>query len=361
MNKLTLRNKMYKALLFTVAMSITWTIAITSHAQPANDTAAVNGKPTATASTPTFAKTTSLVPLTIDADLPDYRRIEGVSGKIVSVGSSALTQLLNRWGDDLKRFYPALEFEVVGGGSGTAPPALLEGRADLAPMSRPMNDAERAAFRTKFSYEPTQVTVGVDALAVYVSKNNPLKKISLRELDALYSVSRKRGGAAITTWGQLGLTGEWATQTIRVFGPQNTQGMYALFRADVLQGGEYRYDIRTEPVASAIVQGVGADDAAIGFASHVFTSARARPIAVSLEPDGVAIDPTQMTAANGQYPLARNLYIYINRKPGTALPPALSAFITFVCSKQGQSTAITLGNYPLNAALSEKECMSALR
>jgi phosphate transport system substrate-binding protein len=351
MNALVIRTARCLALLTMVCC------VSTLYAQPSGDSVPVTSKPTA----PIFAKSSSLERIRIDPNLPDYRRVESVSGKIISVGSSALTQLLNRWGDDLKRLYPAMEFEVAGGGSGSAPPALLEAKADIAPMSRPMNATERAAFHTKFSYDPTQITVGVDALAIYVNKNNPLKQISLRELDALYSVSRKRGGDAITTWGQLGLTGEWAAQPIHVFGPQNTQGMHALFRSDVLQGGEYRYDMRAEPVASAIVQGVGADDAAIGFASHVFASARARPLAVSVEPGGAAIEPTQTTASSAQYPLARNLYIYINRKPGATLAPALSAFITFICSKQGQSTAIELGNYPLTAALSEKECLSALK
>jgi phosphate transport system substrate-binding protein len=311
--------------------------------------------------TPTFSQTTLGERIRVDTALPEYRRVDSISGKLTSIGSSALTQLLNRWGDDLKRLYPTLEFDITGGGSGSAPPALNEGKADLAPMSRPMNAAERTAFRTKFGYEPTQITVGVDALAIYVNKNNPLKQISLRELDAIYSASRKRGGAEVTTWGQLGLTGTWADQAIRVFGPQSTQGMYTLFRADVLQGGDYRYEMRSEPVASAIVQGVGADDAAIGFASHVFTSARARPLALSVEPNGPAIEPTQATAASAEYPLARNFFIYINRKPGTPLSPALTAFVTFVCSKQGQNIAVELGHYPLTAALSEKECLSALR
>ncbi|MGL4576162.1 MAG: PstS family phosphate ABC transporter substrate-binding protein [Burkholderiaceae bacterium] len=297
----------------------------------------------------------------IDPALPDYRRAENVSGKLTSVGSSTLTQLLNRWSDDLRRIYPGLELEVTGGGSGSAPPALLEARADLAPMSRPMNAAEIAAFRAKFGYAPTQVTVGLDALAIYVNKNNPLKQISLRELDAIYSVSRKRGGAEIKTWGQLGLLGDWAQQPIRVFGPQSTHGMYSLFRADVLQGGEYRYDMRAEPVASAIAQGVGADNFAIGFASHVFLSARARPLAVAEEPGSPAIEPTQTTVASNQYPLARSLYIYINRKPGAPLSPALAEFITFICSKQGQSSAVELGNYPLTAALAQKECLEALK
>jgi phosphate transport system substrate-binding protein len=299
--------------------------------------------------------------LQLDAALPDYRRGENVGGKIVSVGSSALTQILNRWSDELKRLHPALEFDVTGGGSGTAPPALLEGRADLAPMSRAMNDSERAAFRAKFGYEPTQITVGIDALAIYVNKNNPLTRITLRDLDALYSVTRKRGGAEISTWGQLGLTGDWAVRPIRVFGPQSTQGMYALFRTDVLQGGEYRYDMRSEPVASAIVQGVGADDFAIGFASHVFTSARARPLAVSEDANSPAILPTQQSAASDEYPLARKLYIYINRKPTMSLASATAEFFRFVCSKQGQGIAVELGQYPLSAALSEKECLSALK
>jgi phosphate transport system substrate-binding protein len=297
----------------------------------------------------------------LDAALPEYRRAQNAEGKLTSIGSSALTQMLNRWSDDFKRIHPALEFEVIGGGSGTAPPALLEGKADLAPMSRPMNDGERAAFRAKFGYEPTQITVGIDALAVLVNKNNPIKQISLRDLDALYSLSRKRGGGEIATWGQLGLKDAWSAQPIRVFGPNNAQGMYALFRADVLQGGEYRYDMRSEPVASAISQGVAADDLAIGFASHVFASARARPIAVSETPDGAAVLPTQATAASGEYPLARKLYIYLNRKPGVALSAALAEFIKFVCSKQGQGVAIELGHFPLSSKLAESECLTATK
>ncbi len=316
---------------------------------------------TQTPSTPALLAAIASERIVVDPNLPAFQRIDNVSGKLTSIGSSALTQLLNRWGDDLKRLYPNLAFDITGGGSGSAPPALNEAKADLAPMSRPMNATERAAFQAKFGYPPTQITVGVDALAIYVNKNNPLKQISLRELDAIYSASRKRGASEVTTWGQLGLTGQWANQTINVFGPNTTQGMYTLFRADVLQGGDYRYEMRSEPVASAIVQGVGADDAAIGFASHVFASVRARPLALSLEPNGPAIEPTQTSAASGEYPLARNFYIYINRKPGTPLSPALAAFVSFVCSKQGQHIAVELGHYPLPAALSEKECLSASR
>jgi phosphate transport system substrate-binding protein len=338
---------------FIVAVSFAISASV-GHAQTISGTSSI-------ATSATLSPSTTTTTLQLDAALPDYRKADNVNGKLVSIGSSALTQLMNRWSDELKRIYPSLEFEITGGGSGSAPPALLEGKAELAPMSRPMNANERAAFRTKFGYEPTEITVGVDALAVFVNKNNPLKQISLRDLDAVYSLTRKRGGEEIRTWGQLGLTGEWAAQPIRVFGANSTQGMYALFRADVLDGGEYRFDVRTEPVASAIVQGVGADDLAIGFASHVFTSARAKPVAVSKEPNGAAIFPTQTTAASGEYPLARKLFLYINRKPGTPLPSALNAFVSYVCSKQGQGVAVELGNYPLSAALAEKECVSAVK
>jgi phosphate transport system substrate-binding protein len=359
LNVRLVKSCLHPSILFASSAFVFASIQLQAQTQSQTQTISA-ATPPAAASSPLFAKSIGQERLQVDAALSDYRRVEGVSGKLTSVGSSALTQLLNRWGDNLKRLYPAIELDVTGGGSGSAPSALTEGTADLAPMSRPMNANERATFRSKMGYEPTQVTVGVDALAIYVNKNNPLKKISLRQLDAIYSVSRKRGGEAITHWRQLGLTGEWAAQPIQVFGPQSTQGMFALFRADVLQGGEYRYDMRSEPVPSAIVQGVGADAAAIGFASHVYASARARPLAVSLEPDGPAIEPTQATATTGEYPLARNLYIYINRKPGAALSPALTEFVKFVCSKQGQMTAIELGNYPLSAALAQKECISAL-
>jgi phosphate transport system substrate-binding protein len=297
----------------------------------------------------------------LDSSLPDYRRSVEVSGKLRSVGSSALTQMLNRWAEDFKRIHPAFELELIGGGSGSAPPALTDGATELAPMSRPMNAAERSAFRTKHGYDPTQITVGLDALAIYVNKNNPIQKISLRDLDALYSLTRKRGGRELTTWGEVGATGEWANQPIRVFGPQSSQGMYAVFRSEILQGGEYRYDMRTEPVASAIVQGVGADDYAIGFASQSLASARTKALAVSELPDGAATLPTHATALNETYPLARKLFIYLNRKPGTPLPPLVQEFVTFVCSKQAQKINIELDGFPLNGAIAEKQCMSSVK
>jgi phosphate transport system substrate-binding protein len=297
----------------------------------------------------------------LDTALPDYRRSIEVSGKLRSVGSSALTQLLNRWAEDFKRLHPAFELEVVGGGSGSGPPALTDGLADLAPMSRPMSAAERSAFRAKYGYDPTQITVGLDALAIYVNKNNPIQKISLRELDALYSITRKRGGREFTTWGELGATGDWASKPIRVFGPQSSQGMYGVFRAEILDGGEYRYDMRTEPVASAIVQGVGADDYAIGFASQSLASARTKALAVSELPDGAATLPTHATALKETYPLARRLFVYVNRKPGAPLPPLVQEFVTFVCSKQAQKITIELDGYPLNAAIAEKQCMSFVK
>jgi phosphate transport system substrate-binding protein len=297
----------------------------------------------------------------LDNTLPDYRRSVEVSGKLRSVGSSALTQMLNRWAEDFKRVHPAFELEVVGGGSGSGPPALTDGQADLAPMSRPMNTAERSAFRTKHGYDPIQITVGLDALAIYVNKNNPIQKISLRELDALYSITRKRGGRELTTWGELGATGDWADKSIRVFGPQSSQGMYGVFRTEILDGGEYRYDMRTEPVASAIVQGVGADDYAIGFASQSLASARTRALAISELPDSAATLPTHANALKETYPLARKLFVYLNRKPGTPLPPLVQEFVTFICSKQAQRINLELDGFPLNAAMAERQCVSYVK
>src|SRR5262245_26929786 len=186
----------------------------------------------------------------VDPALADYQRSSPLSGVVRTVGSSTLSNLLLRWAAEFQRLYPSVQIQVTGGGSESAVPALIEGRADLGPMSRPMNNEEIERFRAKFGYAPTQLTAVFDAVAVYVNKRNPLNQVSFRELDGIYSATRKLGGAAIRQWGQLGLTGEWKTRRIEIKGPSAAQGIYGVFRSTVLANGEFRLDMRPEPVAS---------------------------------------------------------------------------------------------------------------
>lgn len=296
----------------------------------------------------------------IDGRLADYRRVEKLEGKIRSVGSSTLSNLMNRWVEAFKLLYPGFEVDITGGGSGMAVAALLENRAELAPMSRAMTTKELADFQAKFGYAPTRITVGLDAVAVYVNKNNPLEAMTMKQLDSVFSASHKRGGDSIKTWGQLGLSGPWAELEIAPKGPAKTHGMYSLFKEMVMDGGDFRYDLKSEPVSTSIVQNVGAEKAAIGFASYFFNSRRTRPIALSASESGPYFLPTQQNCTEGKYPLARPLFVYVNKKPGTTLSPVTGHFLGFICSKQGQETAAKEGNYPLNAETSVRDCFGSL-
>lgn len=296
----------------------------------------------------------------IDGRLADYRRVDKLEGKIRSVGSSTLSNLLNRWSESFKQLYPNVDVDITGGGSTMAINALLENRADLAPMSRPMNAKELGDFQAKFGYPPTRITVGLDAIAVYVNKYNPLEAMTLKQVDSVFSVTHKRGGDTIKTWGQLGLSGEWADMDIATKGPAKTHGMYSIFKEMVLENGEFRYDLKSEPVSTSIVQNIGTEKAAIGFASYFFHSRRTRPLALSTTDTGPYFLPTQQNCLDGKYPLSRFLYVYVNKKPGGNLTPLAGQFLDFICSKQGQETAAKEGNYPLNAEVSSRECFGNL-
>lgn len=309
-----------------------------------------------------FACAVAAQELTVTADpkLPDYVQKSLNAAQIRSVGSSTLTTLINRWDDDFRRIHANITFNVTGGGSGTAPVALMAGEADIAPMSRPMTAKEVADFKAKFGYEPTRVVVALDALAIFVHKDNPVKQLTLKQLDALYSRVPKRGGMPATRWGEVGVENELKERAIVLRGPSTTHGMYSLFREMVLQNGEYRYEMASEPVSSAILQGVGADEAAIGFASVVYATRRTRIVPIAADDNGEALQPTQANIESGRYPLTRQLFVYVNKKPGDALQPAVLAFLSYVCSRQGQAGLAGQGGIPLNAELAQRECLDKL-
>jgi len=296
----------------------------------------------------------------VDAKLPDYRAVPGLAGKVRSIGSSGLSNLVQTWAEEFKGIYPNVEIEIEGVGSEGGVKALIEGAADVAPMSRAMTQAEVGQFQARFGYPPVRVPVALDAISVYVNKYNPLDAIDLEQLEAIYAATRKRGGEPIRTWGQLGLTGAWASRDIAVKSPDRKQGLYAMFRDLVLEGGNYRYDLQAEPVSTSIVQAVGADADAIGFASRFYATLRTRALAVKGRGATQAVLPTPENCQNGSYPLARKLYLYVNRKPGTAVPPTVEQFLGYVCSRAGQETVVREGNLPLSAALARDECMAPL-
>src|SRR2546425_10758237 len=154
-----------------------------------------------------------------DPDLAPYKTVSGVSGNVSSVGSDTLNNLMALWAESFQKFYPNAKVQIEGKGSSTAPPALISGTAQLGPMSRPMKGTEVDQFEKKYGYKPTALRTSVDALAVFVNKDNPIKCLTMAQVDAIFSKSRRSGYKEdVKTWGQLGLTGEWAAKPISLYG-----------------------------------------------------------------------------------------------------------------------------------------------
>jgi phosphate transport system substrate-binding protein len=288
-------------------------------------------------------------PVTVDPKLPDYAVASGVSGNLNSVGSDTLNNLMTFWAEGFKGKYPNVNVQVEGKGSGTAPPALTSGAAQVGPMSREMKSSEVASFAGKFGHKPTKIPVAIDALAVFVHKDNDLKGLTLAQVDGIFSSTRKRGGQDIATWGQAGATGSLAGKTISAFGRNSASGTYGFFKDNALKNGDYKGSVKEQPGSSSVVQGVAADLGAIGYSGIGYKTSGVRALPLSDKEGSAFIEPNYENCLNGSYPLARYLYVYVNKAPGKDMDKLTSEFITFVLSKQGQEITIKDGYYPLPA------------
>mgnify|MGYP002283137469 CR=1 FL=1 len=287
--------------------------------------------------------------VTVDAKLPDYAVSSGVSGNLNSVGSDTLNNLMTFWSEAFKGKYPNVNIQVEGKGSGTAPVALTSGAAQVGPMSREMKSSEVAGFAGKFGYKPAKVPVAIDALAVFVHKDNPIKGLSISQVDGIFSSTRKRGGQDINTWGDAKLTGAFASKTISAFGRNSASGTYGFFKETSLKNGDYKSSIKEQPGSSAVVQGVAAELSGIGYSGIGYKTSGVKALALS-EKDGQPFaDANYTNCLNGSYPLARFLYVYVNKSPSKDMDKLTSEFMTFVLSKQGQEIVIKDGYFPLPA------------
>jgi phosphate transport system substrate-binding protein len=250
------------------------------------------------------------------------------------------------WAEDFRKAYPGVKIEIEGKGSSTAPPALIAGTAQFGPMSRQMRPAEKDQFESKYGYKPTEVRVAVDALAVFVHKDNPLKCLSLGQLDGIFSVTRNTGSPDLATWDKLGLTGEYTGKAISLFGRNSASGTYAYFKEVALANGDYKGPVKEQPGSSAVVQGVASDKFAIGYSGIGYKTADVKAVAVAGR-DGQCNEPTQANAYSGKYPISRFLYVYVNKNPSAALDPLRGEFLKFVLSRNGQSNTLKDGYYPM--------------
>ncbi len=297
----------------------------------------------------------SLNAASVDEALPEYVSASGVSGNISSVGSDTLANLMTLWTESFKRFYPSVNIQVQAAGSSTAPPALTEGTSNFGPMSRKMKEKEIAAFEDRFGYKPTAIPVAIDALAVYVNKDNPIAGLTIAQVDAIFSVTRKCGYEGdIAKWSDLDSSTVLQQQSIQIFGRNSVSGTYGYFKKKALCKGDFKNNVNEQPGSASVVQSVGNSVNGIGYSGigYKTSSVRAVPLASTVDAEFIEASPEQ--AISGHYPLSRFLYIYVNKHPNKPLAPLEKEFLKMVMSKNGQQVVLKDGYIPLPAKVVEK-------
>jgi len=291
----------------------------------------------------------------LDPELLAYKSVSGVSGNISSVGSDTLNNLMTHWAETFQRFYPNAKVQIEGKGSSTAPPALISGTAQLGPMSREMKGTEIDAFEKKYGYKPTPIRTSVDALAVFVNKDNPIKCLSFKQVDGIFSKTRRQGGEDVATWGQLGLTGEWANKPLSLYGRNSASGTYGFFKEHTLKNGDFKDTVKEQPGSAAVVQGVTVDRYAVGYSGIGYATAGVRAVPLTEKDGGKCIEATADNSYSGSYPLARFLYVYVNKAPGKPLDPLTREFVKLIVSREGQEGVVKDGYFPIPAMIAKEE------
>ena len=300
----------------------------------------------------TFASQTAIA---MDADLPKYNKTSGISGNLSSVGSDTLANMMTFWAEEFKRNYPSVNIQIQAAGSSTAPPSLTEATANIGPMSRKMKSKEIQAFEKKFGYKPTPVRVAIDALAVFVHKDNPIEGLSIQQVDAIFSSNRKcKGAANIDRWGALGLTGDWTGKDVQLYGRNSVSGTYGYFKTKALCKGDFKNTVNEQPGSASVVQSVSSSLNGIGYSGIGYQTSGVRALPLSKKGDQyVAANMTN--AISGDYPLSRYLYVYVNKHPAKPLAPKEAEFLKMVLSQSGQKIVEKDGYIPLTNSVVQKE------
>lgn len=294
--------------------------------------------------------------IVVDPNLPVYKPVEGISGNLNSVGSDTLNNLMTFWAEAFRKQYPSVNIQIEGKGSGTAPPALIQGLSQLGPMSRAMKPSEIDDFEKEHGYKPVGIRVAVDALAVFANKDNPVEGLSLEQVDAIFSKSRRRGASDdIANWGQAGLTGDWATRPISLYGRNSASGTYGFFKEHTLKNGDYKDTVKEQPGSASVVQGVTADRFGIGYSGIGYATPGVRTVPLAEKKGQPFVEATQANAYAGTYPLSRFLYVYVNKDPRKGLDPLTREFLKLVLSQEGQQICAKDGYFPLPAKVLEEE------
>jgi len=289
----------------------------------------------------------------VDPSIPSYNKTSGVAGNLSSVGSDTLNNLMTLWAEAYRKEYPNVRIQIEGKGSTTAPPALIAGTSQLGPMSRTMKAEEIDAFEKKYGYKPTAFRVAVDGIAVWVNKDNPVKCLTMQQIDGIFSKGRACGGKAINNWGQAGVT-EWASQPISLYGRNSASGTYGYFKEHALCKGDYKDTVKEQPGSASVVQGVTEDKFGIGYSGVGYKTSGVQAVPVAAKP-GQCVEDSPENILSGKYPISRFLYVYVNKAPNKPLDPLVREYLKYVLSQQGQQTVVKDGFIPLPNKIVQEE------
>jgi phosphate transport system substrate-binding protein len=277
-----------------------------------------------------------------------------LSGEMRITCETSAEPLMKLWVERFAQVRPGLEIIARGTSPLAAVPMVASGAYDLGFPAREIWAYEVENFRRIRGYDPTVVLVGLGAhrtagltpaLAVYVNADNPLERITLTQLDAIYSDERRRGGRkAIVTWGDLGLTGEWAARPIAAQSHRLPNGVDYFVQLVVTKGADFRKSVAQLPMRrgklgpdEVIADAVAKDPAAIGFGCLGTAIPGMKTVALAVDSAGPYYRGTLEEVKSMAYPLSRPIYMVIDREPGKALDPQQAEFLAFVLSTEGQA------------------------
>ncbi|MFT5087014.1 MAG: phosphate transport system substrate-binding protein [Candidatus Latescibacterota bacterium] len=286
--------------------------------------------------------------LSVDERIKPYEKVRGISGNASSIGSDTMNNLMALWLEGFRKFYPNVKIQIEGKGSSTAPPALIEGTAQFGPMSRAMKSTEEDKFEQQFGYKSTSMRTSLDALAVFVNKDNPIEGLSLPQVDAIFSKTRRGEYAGdISSWGQLGLQGSWVSARVSLYGRNSASGTYGFFKKNALFKGDYKDEVKEQPGSASVVQGITSDRFGIGYSGIGYITSGVRIVPLAKKEGGEFKEGTLANVLDGSYPLGRFLYLYINNAPNKPIDPMVREFCKYIFSKQGQEIVIKDGYMPV--------------
>lgn len=292
--------------------------------------------------------TVSAQTVEVDPRIPAYTKARGISGSASSIGSDTMNNLMALWLEGFRKYYPNVNVQIEGKGSSTAPPALIEGTAQFGPMSRAMKATEVDKFENAFGYPPTALRTALDALAVFVNKDNPVEGLTLKQVDAIFSKTRRKGHPKdITRWNEAGWAGEEASAMISMYGRNSASGTYGFFKKNALSKGDFKDEVKEQPGSASVVQGVAEDRYGIGYSGIGYRTSNVRVVPLAEDPEDGFRDASMENVLDGTYPLGRFLFIYINKTPGKPLDPMVREFCRYIFSREGQEVIIKDGYMPV--------------